>query len=211
MPESKLTATRSVLLLENSLVAATQLRELLSALPGWHLDTTVHLSDAGIFPTSSDLHDLVLVADDYAHLNLSQIIEVAKCYQPHAHIVVLGTTLADARSPQQFVAAGRAGVNYWLQKDNISLVTLNSMLQQLFNDGDQPARLVNPATEAKPAPASPAAGVNLATEHNAGLATQADSILAEIPVGIIIFGVADDDFIYRRINRAAAESTQLKA
>ncbi|MGI9295774.1 MAG: PAS domain-containing protein [Pseudomonadales bacterium] len=139
MPESLLTQVRAVLLLDNSQSDAMQLRETLNTLPLWQLDTAVHLSGEGIFPTAGRVFDLLLVSDDYAHSKLGQIVEIAKFYQPHARIVLLSTTQGGAHSPQEFVDAARAGVSYCLLKENLSVDALLDMLQEVFNDSEQVA------------------------------------------------------------------------
>ena len=211
MSESSTTQAQSVLLLDNNEADAQHLCALLQSVPLWQLDTTVHLSSEGILPTAGSHFDLLLVTDDYAALKLRQVIELAKFYQPQAHIVLLGTSMPGARSPQQFIDAGRAGVSYWLQKDNISLTTLKSLLQQVLNRGEQKAPLAQPAPGAIPAPVSSAANVDAeaAAENNSSV-ERVDTLIDAISVGIIIFAVADDGFVYRRMNRTAAESTQLE-
>ncbi|MGI9286053.1 MAG: PAS domain-containing protein [Pseudomonadales bacterium] len=137
MPESLLTQVRTVLLLDNSQSDATQLCETLNTLPLWQLSTTIHLSGEGIFPTAERSFDLLLVADDYAHSKLGQIIEIAKFYQPHARIVLLSTAQGGEHSPQEFVDAARAGVSYCLLRENLSVDALLEMLQQVFNNSEQ--------------------------------------------------------------------------
>ncbi len=133
MPESLLTQVRSVLILDNNKSDAVQLREMLNTLPLWELDTTVHHSGEGIFPTTRRAFDLLLVTDDYGNSELGQIIEIATFYQPHTHIVLLSTAQQGAHSPQEFIDAAHAGVSYCLVKENLSPDTLLDMLQEIFH------------------------------------------------------------------------------
>lgn len=133
MPENLLTQVRSVLILDNDKSDAVQLREMLNTVPLWELDTTVHHSGEGIFPTTRRAFDLLLVTDDYGHSELGQIIEIAKYYQPHTHIVLLSTAQQGAHSPQEFIDAAHAGVSYCLVKENLSPDALLDMLQEVFH------------------------------------------------------------------------------
>ncbi len=211
MPESLKTQAPSILLLDNSQADAQHVREVLQSLPRWQPNITLHLSGEGILPSASSQFDLLLVTDDYADFKLSQIIKVAKFYQPAAHIVLLGTTPPGARSPQEFIDAGRAGVSYWLQKDNVSITTLNTMLQQLLNGSNHQPPVARPTPAAKRAPGSPTTdAATLAAADSDSSVDQVEAIVDDLSVGIIVFSVAGDDFVCRRINAAAATSTRVK-
>lgn len=197
MPQSLSTHTLSVLLLDNNKSDALTLQQTLKSLSQWQLDVSIHLSAEGIFPTTTRRFDLLLVTANYAHSTLPQIVEIAKYYQPHSQIVLLIAAPERAASPQELIDAGRAGVGLCLPKDNLSAGELQRMLQSLFLEAGMPAHAA-----ADPAPATGGS----ALQPPDGFA---DDVFDELSLGIIRFSASGDDFVYRSINRAAAESEQL--
>lgn len=187
------------LILDDQAADSALLRQLLLSVDPTATVQCQH-SSQGLLPQNLSDIDTVFLANAYAGPTFLPMVQLLALNKPQLQIILCGRS--DDVSQQDLMQSAAAGANNFVEKNDLSLSTLHSLLNK------QPALLIQtapPASISETAPAKPSL-VNQQPRTE-----QHDDILQHLQTGIIILQNNAEQWQFHTINPAAAELEQLNA